>query len=999
MKNSIFIFACIVICNFNLLGQNQKITGIIKDKKTNEPLFGATILLKGTNSAMTSDLNGRFQFNFNAKENIKYALKISYIGYKTSVISITTEKYYEIVLSEALYLLDEIIITSSYGTKKLREEVVGSITTIKPDHIIKEQAAVSFEELLEGQVAGLNIEINPELGEAVSIDIRGKGSLQPLNQNVIGTSTQPLIIIDGIIMSEEVGIEGSDFFDVGTGSLSENMLNPLAKIGVQDIESISVLKDAAAVGIYGADAANGVLIITTKSGKKGKLTFNASVQSGLSTAINQLKYLTGKAYQNVVNRFNSNSGTPENSQNWNGVNTNWFNLLNTVGTFNRYNVGASGGKTNWTYRFNVGFQKNNESQIRNDFQKINTTFSLDYRNDKINFSLRLSPSLITKNNPNTLYSFALPPTIAPIDKNGAYTFFASYGNPLAVANQNKAHSETFGLLNSMRLSYKINQKLKLSSLFGMDFSYKNEDKFFSGLNGSGQFNDGSFGRRVVRERNSRRWNWNASASYNTQFKNHAIDIITGVELRGQKTSLTYNKGDGFSNLTSPQAINSALKQNFRADSSENYGVSAFTQANYNFDKKYFFLANFRLDKSSAFGGDNDTALNGGFGASWNLSNEAFLSKNKFIDFLRLRVSYGSTGNSRIGSYRALGLYTLKNNGYNLNNYANLTSLPNPNLGWEKNNKFNLGIDFNFLEKYQLTAEIFRDNIKDIIVSRAIIPEAGLNSAQINGAEMYNQGLELSLNTQLVNTNTFQWNTNFVFTKIQNKVTHLSGLGSQFSSAEVARAQRIGFATSTIWGFDFVGIDTATGNELYRVENQLYDAATLGANFDQTHWKPIGDSQPDFFGGVNNRISYRNFSLNVILSYTYGADMLLQGTLLDNYNALTNRNLSTNIFEDTWQQQGEIANYQAITKNREIISNSSKYIFDTTHIKLKSINIRYQIPTDPINFSIQKLSLFINGSNLMYWFKSGSPKGKNGVAEYRNTYPEMRTISMGINATF
>lgn len=999
MKISLFLFLSFVLCNFNLLSQNQKITGIIKDKKTNRPLFGATLLLKGTNKAMTSDLNGRFQFNLNPIKNTEYALSISYIGYQTRVIPITNKTYYEIVLSEELYLLDEIIITSSYGTKKLREEVVGSITTIKPNNIIKEQAAVSFEELLEGQIAGLNIEINPELGEAVSIDIRGKGSLQPLNQNVIGTSTQPLIIIDGIVMSEEVGIEGSNFFDVGTGNLSENMLNPLAKIGVQDIESISVLKDAAAVGIYGADAANGVLIITTKSGKKGKLTFNAAVQSGISTPINQFKYLSGEAYQNVVNRFNNNSGTPQNSQNWNGINTNWFDLLNTVGTFKRYNFGASGGKNNWTYRFNVGFQKNNESQIRNDFQKVNTTFALDYKKDNIRFSVRLSPSFITKNNPNTLYSFSLPPTIAPIDDSGAYTFFATYGNPLAVANQNKANSETFGLLNSIRLSYHITQKLKLSSLFGMDFSNKNEDKFFSGSNGSGQYNDGSFGRRLVRERKARRWNWNASASYNKQFNKHATDFITGVELRGQKTSLTYHKGDGFSNFESPQPINTAEKQDFRADSSENYGISTFTQANYNFDKKYFFLANFRLDKSSAFGGDNDTALNGGFGASWNLSNEAFLSENNFVDFLRLRVSYGTTGNSRIGSYRALGLYTLNNNGYNSNSYANLTSLPNPNLGWEKNNKFNLGIDFNFSDKYQLTAAIFKDHIKDIIVSRDIIPEVGLNSVQINGAEMYNQGLEFSFNAQLIDSNTFQWNTNFVFTKIQNKVTHLSGLGSEFSSAEAARAQRIGFATSTLWGFDFVGIDTATGNELYRVENQLFDAAALDATFDKTHWKPIGNSQPDFFGGMNNRIKYRNFSLNVILSYTYGADMLLQKSLLDNYNVLINRNLSINVFEDSWQQQGDIANYQAITKSRKIISNSSKYIFDTTHFKLKSINIRYQVPTNQMKIPVKNLSLFINGSNLMYWFKNTSTVGKNGVAEYRNTYPEMRTISVGINATF
>ncbi|MEM6684658.1 MAG: SusC/RagA family TonB-linked outer membrane protein, partial [Bacteroidota bacterium] len=891
-------------------------------------------------------------------------LRISYIGYKTQIVPVTDQTFYTIYLEEEFNSLDEVVITSSYGTKKLKQEVVASISTVKPEAIIKEQPAVSFEELLEGQVAGLNVEINPELGEAVAIDIRGQGSLTPLNSNVVGTSTQPLIIIDGIIMTEETGIDGSNFFDVGTGNLSENLLNPLAKIGIEDIETINVLKDAAAVGLYGADAANGVILITTKKGRAGDLRFNFSAQAGISNAFNGFKYLNGEQYQEVVNQYNLNSGFPDNVQEWNGVNTDWFDLLNQNGSFQRYNVGLTGGTGNFMYRANIGYQKNNESQISNDYSKWNAAIALDYQYKKWNVALRVSPSFVEKNNPNTLYNFALPPTLAPFDEDGNFTPFASFGNPLAVAAQNRANAETFGLLTSLKVDYDITENLKASTLFGMDFSDKDEDRYFNGLNGSGQFNDGDVGRRVIRERNTQRWNWNATLLYNKTFnKKHNFDAIGGIELRSENVALTFNRGDGFVNFETPQPISAANEQDFREDSSETNGVSFYSQANYNFDKRYFVLVNFRVDQSSAFGGDNDTAYNAGLGGGWNISNESFFEDVNGIDFLRLRTSFGTTGNSRIGSYRALGLYTTLDNGYNANPYANLTSLPNPNLGWERNEKFNIGLDVNFLDKFRFTTDYFQDVIKDMIVSRDVIPEVGLNSVQINGAEMKNWGIEMSLQANWIQNDNFRWNTTINYTRIRNEVTNLTGLGSQFSSAEVARAQRIGFATSTLWGFDFVGIDPATGTELYNVGGEIYDAAYVADNFDATDWQPIGNTQPDFYGGIINNFSYKNFNLSIAMSYTYGADILLGRELLDNYNVLTNRNISVNIFDDAWQQQGDIANYQAITRDRRIISNSTKYVFDTSHIRLKAVNLSYNLPVQKLNIPLKNLSVFVNGSNL------------------------------------
>ncbi|WP_178991128.1 SusC/RagA family TonB-linked outer membrane protein [Winogradskyella schleiferi] len=1002
----IIVFSLTFFCG---LSQNRRdISGIVKDQTTGQTLPGATVIIEGTSKGASTDLEGKFAYTIQANTAIEsIVLVVSYLGFETQRILVGNKSFFEILLTEDSEALDEVVITSSYGTKKLKQEVVGSIARVKTKDIVAEQPVITFDELLEGQLAGVYIETNNRLGEETKINIRGQGSLTPLGANVVGTSTQPLIIVDGIILAEEVGIDGSNFFDAGTGNISENILNPLAKIGVQDIESFDVLKDAAAVGLYGADAANGVIIITTKSGRKGKLRFNAQLQSGISSPVNQFKFLSGEQYQTVFNLYNTNSGNLNAVMPWNGIDTDWFSLLNKAGTFNRYTMGASGGTKNWSYRANGTYQKNNEAQVNNSYTKLNTTLALDYKREKISVSLRFSPSITEKNDPNTLYAFAVAPTISVYDADGNYTPFETYGNPVAVANQNKKESQTFGILNSLSLNYQILDNLKFTTLFGLDYSEKEEDNLFSGLNGSGQFNDGTLGRRILRERNTKRWNWSANLFYNTKSKSkHYFDALLGIETRQEMVDLSYARGRGFAILDTPQPISTAESQDYQSDSSENTGRSIFTQLNYDFKKKYFFLVNFRVDQSSAFGSDNNTAINGGLGASWVISNEGFFSKSSKnpIEFLRLRASYGSTGNSRIGSYRALGLYTVDDDlddfdGYNGNDYANPSSAPNPNLGWERNNKFNLGIDVNAFKMFKLTLEVFRDDIKDLIVSRNAIPESGFNNVQINGAEMYNQGIEFSIQANWLNSGDFKWNTNFNISKIENEVTSLVGLGSNTSAAERARAQRVGFSTSTIWGFDFIGIDPATGRALFNVDGNIYDASYVAANFDSSDWQPIGDSQPDFFGGLRNSFSYKGVNLNVIMAFAYGQDALIDRNLIDNYRILSNRNVSVNVFDDAWQQQGDNASLPLISDNNRIISNSSKYLFDETHINLRSINLSYDIPVNSKKNPFKALSIFVNAANVKLWYKDKSAANKNGIAEYRNVYPQMRTISLGVNASF
>ena len=228
-----------------------------------------------------------------------------------------------------------------------------------------------------------------------------------------------------------------------------------------------------------------------------------------------------------------------------------------------------------------------------------------------------------------------------------------------------------------------------------------------------------------------------------------------------------------------------------------------------------------------------------------------------------------------------------------------------------------------------------------------------------------------------------------------------GLGSEFSAATKARAQRVGYPTTLIWGYDFIGIDPATGRELYNVNGNTVDGIYLKDHYnEEIYWEPIGNSQPDLYGGWNNRFKVgRNFDVAVLLTYSFGADIKIQKDFLDNYRGIDFKNMTINTYYGSWKHPGDIAVYPAITDSNPIISNSSKYVFSNSHIKLKSVNFSYKVPINNTTLPFDVLRFYTNASNLFYWFMEKTPEGQNGVAELRKRYPEMRTFSVGINANF
>ena len=817
------------------------ISGTVYTAKDKQPLPGATIRIKGTGMGAITDFNGKFVYQLKGNDINNLVLEAGFLGMISQSLKADNKKDFTFYLEEFTDELSQVVITSSYGTKKMKEEIVGSISTINAKDIPVQQASESIDKMLEGQVAGVLIENTSGIGGPVKINIRGQGTLKPLNGSLLGTSTQPLIIVDGVIMNEQKGID-NEAFD-GRGGLGENLSNPLAFISPDNIESFTVLKDAAAVGIYGADGANGVILITTKKGKQGKAKFQFSNQLGVSTAINQIKYLNGEQYNEINNAFNASTTADYVPTPYNGLNTNWFDLLNNSGIYNKYNFSVSGGTSKITYRTNITYLNIDEPQLGNTTKQLNGGLNIGYKHSKWDINLSFNPSYVKKDAPNIYYDFAYLPTIAPYNPDGTYSKLgligSTGGNPLAAIEQNKNETDSKAILGSLNLGYELNKNIRFTTLFGIDYLDKLQDRYFSGENESGQLN-GSFvldkinypnyGRRLFNKRNSTKWNWQGNMLFNKEInKNNSIDGVVGFELSDEKTNFNSASATGFKNPNVINNIEDALqddnpntvidetygRQTYKSDINYNSRVSFFGQINYNYKKRYYVLANIRRDESSVFGDDTNVALNSGAGLAWILSNENFLNNSSWIDFLKLKVSYGSTGNSRIGSYRAKGLYNVLQNGYNGGSYAMPSASPNGNLSWEKNKKFNAGIDFNVFNAVQLSLEYYYDDLNDLITSREIPTETGYGSMQLNAASMYNKGFELTAAIKWFQKGKFKWTSTFNISTVDNKVTNLIGLGSDYSIANIALAQKIGYSTTTIWGVQWAGIDPGTGRDLIR----------------------------------------------------------------------------------------------------------------------------------------------------------------------------------------
>lgn len=994
---------------FSLAINAQKsitVSGVVKDEQ-GYPISDALVLLEGTKKGAVTDINGNFMTTLKVTNTSRAYLVFSALGYQEQKMLIQNQRIFNVVLNSEIKL-DDLVVTSSYGTSKLKEEVVGSISTLNSDDILVGQSLETVEKMFDGQIAGLNVQETSEIGTPTEINIRGLGTLDS-NNSLIGTSNQPLIIVDGVILKEDRGVDQALFN--GVTNFGEDFLNPLARIAPENIESINVLKDAAAVGFYGANAANGVIIITTKKVEKNQLSFNAGVNTIVSTAMNKTKYLNGPQYNQLYNTYLRNSNSSEIP--YNGVDVDWFEVLNKVSSSTRATFSTFYSKKKLNLSAGINYYDLNEAKVGNNYSKLGANLNVGLRFNRLKFQLNNNFVNVDKRAPNQYFNFILAPTFPIYDEEGNYSLTGIEGiaNPLAAIDQNYFKNDEKSYLGSYTVNYKFSHAWEWNALLGIDYSEKRDIKWFSGENESGRQNASFTVGNTIYRVNGRSIeylkkfnNWNASTNLKYKYSGsdkHFFDAFLGIEAVQNKSYNQRYYGLGYIDYTyyrKPQEADDKFQYN--AATNEVKSISFFTQLNYNFSKKYYLSLTMRRDENSNFGKNTQVAYNGGLGASWVVSKEPFFD-SEFFTFLRLRTSWGLTGNSRIGSYNSVGIYNSNNNGYNGQDYATQTSLENPNLGWEKNDKFNLGFDVEIKDRINLTLELFRDNRSDLIVKRSIPIESGFSDAQINGASMYNKGLELTLNAKILEKNAFRWNTILTYTTIKNKITKISGFGSAASISSKLLSQRIGHSTSTLWGYDWIGVDPATGRNLYNVNGQIYDGASLNDFTNTANLNPIGNTQPKFYGGWTNTLIWKDrLSMNVMFNYKIGQDVLVDNELIDQYRVLTNRNMTVNALNH-WSFVGDDkAQHPVVDRYNNVTKNTSQYIYDGSHLKLQNIQLNYLLKGQDLNSPwLGNLQITMGVTNVGYFYLAKSPKGGNGIKELRFSYPEMRSINMGISANF
>ncbi|MBI9059887.1 MAG: SusC/RagA family TonB-linked outer membrane protein [Labilibaculum sp.] len=989
--NKIYLIALLVCLQFQVFAQGLTVTGKVVEAGDKLGMPGVTVLEKGTSNGVTTDIDGKYALKVSKADAV---LLFSFIGYETQAIPVKGQAVVSVKLKSADQKLGEVVVLG-YGSVKSREAVVGSVEQVKSADLLKHSNAISVDQMLEGQVAGVYLESedgNPN--SPVKVRIRGNSSLPDLGSNITASS-EPLYILDGVPLIDALNPN----INQASGAAADEQItiNPLALINPEDIASVSILKDASAAAIYGANAANGVVIITTKKGKKGKTRVSFSHKTLLSNPINKVQYLNTDQFVELSEEFYRNSGYSEESISdkvgRTDVYTNWRDLTLQNAISNQTNLSISGGGEKVTYRLSLGYKDNETTTKGNDSESITSRISLNAELAKgVRLSYNGGISSFSSDKYLGFATYAFKPNIPIYDEDGNYIIMDSYANPLADLEQNINESEKFYSNNSLKLDINITKNLKSSSMFGLDYTNTKQFTFYSKENGRGDDKGG-----YIKERRSENRNWISytQLEYNGSYKHHTFSASAGVQLKHDESNSTTGEEENL--ITEKIKILGQSKEDEDSDvkssESESAMRSYFGRFNYDFCKKYFMSINYRADASSYFGGDQQVENFASLGASWILSKENFWIENDIINFVKLKASYGKLGNAKVGTFSARGLYSYNtSSNYNGKLVANPYAAPNEDLGWQSSYKFNLGLTAKILKKFNLEVEYYNNKTKDGILSLNVPPETGWNRISVNTADLTNYGFEFTLKANNIKLGELRWNSNFNVGFNKSRLDRLSSYSDQFTSGNAGLI--VGESTSLIRGYEYAGVNPDNGNpQWYMKDGSITDeSSVLKSDFENK--VIIGKSNPDFNGGFSNSFSYKGFNLNFMISYEYGADKLMPYAARDMEKVLSLNiyNKSINLL-DRWQKPGDITDIPRLAQDVKFNDSSTRYLYDQTNISLRSISLNYSFPRHICeSIKLANASIGVNVSNIYTWYKEGGESGRNGIAEYRYPFPQSRTFA-------
>ena len=1037
MRKLLALLGGLLLFYSSLLAQNRVISGKVTSDN-GLPLPNVSIVIKGTNTGTTTDADGAFSISVPPSAK---ALLFSSVGYTGQEIPLTSKNTVAVEMKSSDKDLQEVVVIG-YGVQK-KKEVTGAVATVKGTSIAA-QPNPSFDAALGGRAAGVQITVpNGLLNNPPVFRIRGTNS--------ISLSSYPLVVVDGV----------PSF----TGDVSQTFApgNVLSSINPNDIESIDILKDASATAIYGSRAANGVVLITTKKGKSGNTKVVYDAWAGWTKPYGLWELLNAEQYMTVKNEALLNAGNttqkflPTNDANGNPIDTRWYDYVYRTGFSQSHNVSLSGGNQGTTFYFSAGYTDQEGILVRNDFARKVARVTIDHKANKflslgatLSYSNEISSSPNAGSTAGNLFATAglgrIPlvtaPNVGPLLPNGTYSLNGNtiglmnntvtqvgFYNPVPVIDLNHATVENNRILGNVYFMLKPVKSLTLRTQYGIDYLNSDNDLYYSPIHGDG-FPRGQATGTLAKYR---RWNWTNTAQFDKTFgDDHTVSALIGSEQQFTKT-----EGFGLTRQDITDPFFTDIQGSFVTPNTagllrgQNYLLSSFGRLNYDYDKKYFVSLNARQDEYSALPEGFKKGTFWGISGAWDVAKEKFWSGlSNTVNSLKFKASYGTVGNlGGLGDFSAFSLYA----GGLYGQYGAFlyNQPPSDSLQWESSKKFDLGLSFGLFND-RITGELsyYKNDIDDLIYRIPQAPSRGIpgNSLLQNVGSMFNKGVELSLNAQVLNKGDLTWNSSFNITTVKNEVTALAPGITEFTTAsdlETVNITRVGNPLGSFFVVRTAGVNPDNGNRIFiNAKGQMVQYQHV-VPAGQSRWKfmdgttaPAVGSQdavlykspiPKYFGGFDNNFKYKNFDLGILLTFQ-GGNYVYNGTqaglrdqrFWNNHTDVLRR----------WQKVGDKTDITRVIFN-DNVSNGSSFPIDVNvengdYIKVRSLYIGYSVPRNILSrASLNNVRFYVSAQNVAIITKYTGPdpevssngNGNTNPGVDRNSIANGRTVTIGLNIGF
>lgn len=942
MKTLIIYFLLILPFGQTVFSQTA-ITGTVLDAK-GSPLPGVSILIKGTNTGTSTDFDGNYSLN--AKQGD--VLVFTYIGFVTQEIPVKEQRQINVVLQEDIAQLNEVVVVG-YGTQK-KSDITGSVASFDTERLEK-LPQTNIEQALQGTLPGVSISVNSNTasGGSNSINIRGRRS--------ISGGSEPLIVLDGIIFS---------------GSLTE--------INMNDIKSLEVLKDASSSAIYGARGANGVILITTKKGKKGKVRMNLNTFYGTEVPYDLPDMMDAETfYKRKVERFGEDELTDTEREVWeSGQFVDWVDLILRNGSRAEHNISLSGGGDKVNYFVSGNFQEIEGVAINDKFSKSNFRINLEVQPTdwlKIGTNTLLGFSDADGLGGDFEEAFLINPLTRAFNEDGSLTefpwpedtFFRNALESTRYYNQNDA--------NSIVTNNYIDIKLPIDGLsyrFNSGFTKRDVlQQTYRGVDTRRGREVGGYANQL--NRTSEDWLIENIINYEKSFGNHNL-FLTGLYSAQQEKSETLSlTGEGFPNdVRGIYQFNNADVLTANPNFVKSNHVSQMLRLNYNYKSKYLLTLTGRRDGYSAFGNDTKYGTFPSMALGWNIDKENFLKDNIILNGLKLRFTYGENGNEAISAFRSLAQlssrnYTDGNGGTLFGFFPN--SLANTDLGWETSTSYNYGIDFKlFRSRIEGSVDYFTSVTDGLLLSKSIPSINGATSIIQNIGETKGSGLEVSLNSRNVVSNNFSWNTQVAFASISNEIVNvgltddegnfIDDVGSRWFLGEEVSVN-FGYVYDGVWQLDEVDGVNLSDYAVQQAGDVKYKDLNGDEKIDEEDRTVIGSRQPDFTLGLTNTFTYKNFSLNVFFHWVEGVTKRNTLITTNDFN-LRRRTYNVNY----WSPDNPTNDFPE-NADRSTNPLGVAWYEDASFIRLKDVTLNYAFPQQVLDkLSLSRFELFFNAKNLV-----------------------------------